>query len=127
MREFLLCTPAIFDGFVAAAGTPTEPYAEPRPMTTEDRQRLVETAPRFGVRLLRSAEPDDPAQAPGPQEPETLDVPGMRVEILTRLGTADQDLVLMRVHLEQGRELLLDGHLDQQCFFAVEGAVESRH
>lgn len=124
VREFLLCAPAIFDGFVAAAGSPVEPYAEPRPMSAEDRQRLVESAPNFGVRLLRSAEPDGRGDTPQPQAPDILDVPGARVEVLTRLGPADQDLILMRVILEQGQVLPLDGHVDRTCFFIVEGAAE---
>ena len=124
VREFLLCAPAIFDRFVAAAGSSVEPYAEPRPMTAEDRQRLVEAAPDFGVRLLRSAEPDGRGVTPTSPEPERVDVPGASVEVLTRLGPADQDLVLMRVVLEQGRVLPLDGHVDQTCLFIVEGAAE---
>jgi quercetin dioxygenase-like cupin family protein len=52
VRELLLCAPAYFDRFVASAGTPVEPYAQPVAMTAEDRQRLVAKAPEFGIQLL---------------------------------------------------------------------------
>ena len=63
VHEFLLCTPAYFDRFVAAAGTPVEPYAQPTPMTGEDRQRLVTLAPEFGIQLLSTATPRDHHQS----------------------------------------------------------------
>ena len=56
-RELLICSPAVFDRFVAEAGTPTEIFGAPRAMTESERARLVELAPRYGIRLLRSAEP----------------------------------------------------------------------
>ena len=62
VREFLLCTPAKFDRFVATAGTPVAAYAEPSSMTDDDRRRLVAAAPEFGIRLLASAAPQDAAQ-----------------------------------------------------------------
>ena len=122
-REFLLCVPAIFDGFVAAAGTPVEPFAVPQPMTDEDRRRLVEAAPRFGVRLLPSAAPRAtvPALPGGP--PQRLDGRGARVDVLARFGESDDDLVLMRQEIEAGRDIPLHSHPDPECLFVTTGSL----
>lgn len=122
--EFLLCAPARFDQFVAAAGTPVAPYAEPKSMTDEDRQRLVGAAPQFGIRLLASAAPKDEAHEPAPASTESLDVLGARIEVLARLGDGDDDLVLLRGSLEPGRSIPLHSHATHECFFVIDGALD---
>ena len=123
VREFLICSPAIFDRFVAAAGSPVEPYSEPRPMTGEERQRLVDLAPDFGVRLLRSAVPDAVTATPSQQATGAVTMLGPLTEIVAQLGPA-HDLVLTRHAMPPGRDLELDGQVDLVCFFVIEGAPE---
>ncbi|WP_437364424.1 cupin domain-containing protein [Inquilinus limosus] len=123
-REFLLCVPAWFDRFVAAAGSEVPPYAEPRAMTDADRQRLVEAAPAFGVRLLRSAEPVQPAPPPAIREPERWDALGARVEVLAWLGGGDDDLVLLRESVAPGWTVPLHGHADPECVFVISGTLD---
>ncbi len=123
-REFLLCAPAKFDRFVAAAGVPVAPFAEPRPMTDEDRKRLVAEAPEFGVRLLRSAAPPDERPAKAPTPPQRLEVLGARIEPLAQLGDADSDMALLRQSLPPGASVPLHSHADAECVFVTDGELE---
>ena len=122
-REYLLCVPAIFDGFVAAAGMPVAPFAAPQPMTDEDRRRLVDEAPRFGVRLLPSATPTEPAPALPRGVPDRRDERGAHVELLARFGEGDDDLVLMRQEIEAGCDVPLHSHPDPECLFVTNGSL----
>ena len=124
VREFLLCTPAKFDRFVATAGTPVAAYAEPSSMTDDDRRRLVAAAPEFGIRLLPSAAPQNPAQDTVNPSAYILDVFGTRAELLARLGENDNPLVLLRVSLSPGRRIPLHSHASPKCVFVISGEVE---
>lgn len=123
-RELLLCVPAGFEDFVTEAGTPTEPFADPWAMTGADRQRLAAAAPRHGIRLLHSTEPDGPAREIPAHPVEAWDVLGARLEVLVRLGEGDDDLVLLRSTIPGGASVPLHGHADPECFFVVEGRLE---
>jgi quercetin dioxygenase-like cupin family protein len=123
-REFLVCAPAIFDGFVAMAGTEIAPGSAPVPMTAADRQRLIETAPRFGVRLLHSALPDDGPRDIASAASEAIDVLGMRVNIIARLGTGEGDLVLLDTVIRPGESVPLHSHADPECFCVIDGTLE---
>jgi quercetin dioxygenase-like cupin family protein len=122
-RELLICAPARFDRLVAAAGTPVAPFAEPKPMTDEDRRRLVADAPKFGIRLLPSAAPPDWPHELGPSSPQILDVLGARIETFARFGDGDGDVVLIRASLPPGRSLPLLSHDDRKCLFGVNGEL----
>jgi quercetin dioxygenase-like cupin family protein len=124
VREFLLCTPARFDQFVAVVGTPVAPYAEPEAMTEEDRERLVGAAPQFGIRLLPSAAPQNETHEPAPSSPDILDVLGTRIDVLARLGDGDDDLVLLRSALEPGLSVPLHSHADPECLFVIGGELD---
>jgi quercetin dioxygenase-like cupin family protein len=124
VREFLLCAPAKFDRFVATAGTLVAPYAEPSSMTDDDRRRLVAAAPEFGIRLLPSAAPRNPAQDTVNPSADILDVFGTRAELLARLGESDNPLVLLRVSLSPGRRIPLHSHASPKCVFVISGEVE---
>jgi len=127
VREFLLCAPAQFDRFVAAAGTPVAPYAQPAAMTDADRKRLVATAPEFGIQLLGSVSPQDAAHPIAPRAPETLDLPGMAFHVLARLGNTGADLVLLRGSLAPGSNLTLNSDSDPGCLFVIDGELEVAH
>jgi quercetin dioxygenase-like cupin family protein len=124
VREFLLCAPAMFDRFVAAAGTPVAPYAKPRGMTDEDRGRLVAAAPGFGIHLLPSAAPQSVAHGAATSSSETLDMPDPRFDVRAKLGSADTDLVLVRRSISPGLSLTLQSHLDPGCLFVIDGELE---
>jgi quercetin dioxygenase-like cupin family protein len=124
VREFLLCAPALFDRLVAAVGTPVGPYAQPTAMTDEDQQRLVATAAKFGIQLLPSATPRGAPREPAPSTSETIEIPGARIEVLARLGSADTDLVLLRGSIAPGLSLTLSGQRDQGCIFIIDGELE---
>jgi quercetin dioxygenase-like cupin family protein len=124
VREFLLCAPARFDQFVAAAGTPVAPYTEPGSMTDEDRRRLVALAPDYGVRLLSSATPQVSSDAVTSSSHEALDVLGARGEVLAKLGEGDDDLVLLRQSLAPGYRIPLHSHADPECFFLERGELD---
>lgn len=115
VREFLLCAPAHFDRFVAAAGAPVPPYAKPIALTDSDRKRLVAKASDFGIQLLASATPHDAAHQPAPCATEIVDV-------LARLGNSAADPVLLRGSLPPGSSLTLDG--DPGCLFVIDGEIE---
>ena len=123
-REFLLCTPAIFDRFVAAAGTEVAPRSMPAAMTEADRLRLAVAAPAFGVRLRSSAIPDGDAEAlPAPPR-QSIDVLGLRLDVLAWLGPGDEDLVLLRCAIHPGRFIPLQGYAEPQSLFVIDGALE---
>ena len=124
VREFLLCAPAQFDRFIAAAGTPVAHRAQPTAMTDEDRKRLVTKASEFGIQLLASATPQGVAHRPALYERESLDVPGMHIEVLARLGNTATDLVLLRGLLAPESSLTLSGDGDPGCLFVIGGEVE---
>ena len=123
-REFLLCSPAVFDRFVTEAGTPTETFGPPKAMTEGDRERLVELAPRFGIRFLRSAEPPDNPQPQAEPECKAWDVMGSRVEFVGQTGQGERDLALLRVVVPPGRTITLPSHPDPECFFVTNGTLE---
>ena len=123
-REFLLCSPAVFDRFVAEAGTPTEIFGEPKAMTASDRERLVELAPRYGIRLLRSAEPPDSPQSQAKSEHKTWDVLGTHVEFIGQIGQREDDLALLRMVVPPGGTVALPSHPDPKCFFVIDGRLE---
>ena len=127
VREFLLCAPAQFDRFVAAAGTPVAPYAQPAAMADADRKRLVAKAPEFGIELLASASPQDAAHSIAPRAPETVNLPGMPLDVLARLGNTDADLVLLRGSLASGSSLNLHSQGDPGCLFVIDGELEVAH
>jgi quercetin dioxygenase-like cupin family protein len=125
VREFLLCTPAKFDRFVATAGAPVAAYAEPSSMTDDDRRRLVAAAPEFGIRLLASAAPQHSAQDTATFSPDILDVLGTRAELVARLGESDNPLVLLRVSLSPGCRIPLHSHASPKCVFVISGELEA--
>lgn len=124
VREFLLCAPAHFDRFVAAAGALVKPYAQPIAMTDEGRQRLVATAPEFGIRLLSSTALQDRAQVHAPPASTILEVPDARIAVQARLGNSDTDLVLLRGTITPGLSLNLHSQADPGCLFVIDGEVE---
>jgi quercetin dioxygenase-like cupin family protein len=124
VRELLVCSPAIFDRFVAAVGTEVLPGAAPRPMSEQDKQRLVKAAPDYGIRLLRSTESTGSTAPTVEPAQEALDVMGARVEVLARLGDADDALVLLRETVHPGRAVSLHSHADPECFFVTAGVLD---
>ena len=124
VREFLLCAPAIFDRFVAAAGIEVAPRSMPVAVTDEDRHRLIATAPMFGVCLRQSAQPDDDARARPAPPKESIDALGLRLDVLARLGTSDEDLVLLRCAIHPGRFMPLYGYADPQSLFVIDGVLD---
>lgn len=125
-REFLLCSPAVFDRFVAEAGIPTEAFGPPKAMTAGDRERLVERAPRYGIRLLPSAEPPDSPQPHAGSERKAWDVIGTRVEIVGQTGPLEDDLALLRLTVPPGGTVALYGHSDPHCLLVTDGILEDR-
>ena len=123
-REFLLCSPAVFDHFVADAGTPTETFGAPKAMTAGERERLVELAPRHGIRLLRSAEPPDTPQTHATGERKKWDVMETRVEFIGQTGQREDDLALLRMVVPRGGRFALDSHPDPECLFVADGTLE---
>jgi quercetin dioxygenase-like cupin family protein len=124
VREFLLCTPAHFDRFVAAAGTPVRPYAQSTAMTAEDRQRLVAMAPEFGIQLLPSTIPQGPVPDHAPSTSNPLEVPDERFAVQARLGDSDRDFVLLRGSVTPGLSLSLCSHSDPGCLFVIDGELK---
>lgn len=124
VREFLLCTPAHFDRFVAAAGTPVTPYAEPTAMTAEDRQRLVALAPEFGIQLLPSTIPQGSAPDHAPSTSNALEAPDGPFAVQACLGDDDTALVLLRGTVTPGMSLRLRSQSDPGCLFVIDGALE---
>ena len=65
-RYLLLCTPAGFENFVAAAGQVSLAGSQPGPPSPEDIARLRHVAPRFGITLLAGWDgTSQPAQGHG--------------------------------------------------------------
>ena len=124
VREILFCAPAVFDRFVAAAGSPVDPFSAPRAATDEERRRLVEVAPAFGIRLLRSAAPQGMAEQRDKCASDPWDVVGTRVEVLARLDAGDDDLVSMRRRIEPGRAIPLHSRPDPESVIVVDGTLE---
>ena len=93
-------------------------------MTDEDRHRLIAAAPMFGVRLRQSAMPDGDARSlPAPLR-ASIDVLGLRLDVLARLGTDDEDLVLLRCAIHPGRFLPLHGTTGPQCLIVIDGMLD---
>jgi quercetin dioxygenase-like cupin family protein len=123
-REFLFCAPAIFDSFVAAAGSEVAAGSAPVAMTAGDRQRLIEIAPSFGVRLLPTATPADAPREAASAALESIDVLGMRIDVIARLGTGEDDLVLLKTVIPAGQAVPLHSHSDPECFCLIDGSLD---
>jgi hypothetical protein len=92
-------------------------------MTAEDRQRLVTLAPEFGIRLLPSATPRDVANRSTPCATETRDKPSVRIDVQSRLGPRDTDLVLLRRSVTPGLSVTLHSPGDRGCLFVIDGEI----
>ena len=122
----LLCRPAGFERFVAEAGEPAAESAPSRPMTDDERRRLADLAPRYGIRLL----PDDRLRA-GPEvaavdatTPEWLDVVGLSLEVLVELGACEHDPVLLRATLPPRAAIPLHAHPEAETFVVLDGCLD---
>jgi quercetin dioxygenase-like cupin family protein len=52
-RYLLLCTPSGFEGFLAAGGSVLPPGTKPKPVSSDDIERMRNAAPAFGITLLQ--------------------------------------------------------------------------